>query len=212
MKILAIASSKGGSGKSTLARGLAVHAALDGRRVLLLDLDPQQTSGGWWLKNERANPVLGDLGKKRELSFLADLDFDLAILDTPPEHELSWRSTEAIKAADLVIIPVRPSPDDIDSVGLTVNAARSAKKQFAFVASQTTNRASLVGDLDSALSEHGPILGHLMSRQDIPRAHQFGKVAVDIKPTCPAAIEMRAVWWRVSEMLGFDDKKGAIKL
>ncbi len=212
MKILAIASSKGGSGKSTLARGLAVHAALEGLRVLLIDLDPQKTTDKWWGKNERKNPVVGDLGNKRDLSALAGLDFDLCLLDTPPEHEFSWRSREAIRVADLVLIPVRPSPDDIDAAGLTVSAVQAAKKPFAFIPSQITARASLVGDLVQALSEHGQVLPHLTQRQDVPKAHQSGRCPVDLKPTSDAATEMRAVWWAVSEMLKLNDKKGALKL
>jgi len=194
MKILAIASSKGGSGKSTLARGLAVHAALEGLRVLLIDLDPQKTTEKWWGKNERKNPVVGDLGNKRDLSALAGLDFDLCLLDTPPEHEFSWRSREAIRVADLVLIPVRPSPDDIDAAGLTVSAVQAAKKPFAFIPSQITARP------------------HLTQRQDVPKAHQSGRCPVDLKPTSDAATEMRAVWWAVSEMLKLNDKKGALKL
>ena len=211
MKIIAVASSKGGSGKSTLVRGLSVHASLDGLRVLIVDLDPQQTSAKWWSKNERQNPVVGDVGAKRDLSMLAGLDFDLIVIDTPPEHELTWRTHEAVRVSDLVLIPVRPSPDDIDAAGLSVTAALSAKKPFAFVPTQTTFRASLVSELIAALAEHGPVLPALAQRQDIPKAHQHGKVPVDLKPSCDAAAEMRALWWSISEMLKIE-KTGLVRL
>jgi chromosome partitioning protein len=212
MKIVTVASSKGGSGKSTIARGLSVHAALDGLRVLLLDLDPQQTSGGWWTKRERANPLLADLGARTDLSPLDKLDFDLAVIDTPPEHSPTWRSIAAIEKADLVLIPVRPSPDDLESVGLTVKLAARAGRPIAFIPSQTTARAALNAEAESALGEHGPVLPAVALRQEIPKAHRSGAAAVDVKPSGQAAADFRRLWWAVRDRLEFDKRKEALKL
>ena len=58
MKTLVIAAQKGGAGKTTLARNLAVAAAQDGQRVLVLDLDPQQSLRAWWRGRESDAPMM----------------------------------------------------------------------------------------------------------------------------------------------------------
>ena len=44
MKTILVASSKGGAGKTTLATNLAAYFALDGKRTVLVDADPQHSS------------------------------------------------------------------------------------------------------------------------------------------------------------------------
>ncbi len=56
MRTILIAAQKGGAGKTTLARNLSVAAALDGQKVLCLDLDPQGSLRGWWESREAENP------------------------------------------------------------------------------------------------------------------------------------------------------------
>ncbi len=43
MRVVSILARKGGTGKSTAARCLAVEALKSGRRVVIIDLDPQAT-------------------------------------------------------------------------------------------------------------------------------------------------------------------------
>ena len=61
--------------------------------------------------------------------------FDLCIIDTPPAAS-KWLA-EALAAADLVFIPVRPSPDDLRATGATLAAVNGSGVPFAFVLSQT---------------------------------------------------------------------------
>ncbi|MBC6408764.1 MAG: ParA family protein [Rhodobacteraceae bacterium] len=56
MRTVPIAAQKGGAGKTTLARNLSVAAALDRKRVLCLDLDPQGSLRGWWESREAETP------------------------------------------------------------------------------------------------------------------------------------------------------------
>ena len=60
MKTILIAAQTGGAGKTTLARNLSIAAALDGRNVLCLDLDPQGSLRGWWESREAETPAMLD--------------------------------------------------------------------------------------------------------------------------------------------------------
>ena len=112
-------------------------ATQDGRNVLCLDLDPQGSLRGWWESREAEAPFMLDRdplpGELRASLNAAQKRFDLCIIDTPPATS-EWLS-EALVAADLVLIPVRPSPDDLRSVGATLAAVNGSGMPFAFVLS-----------------------------------------------------------------------------
>lgn len=158
MKTIVIAAQKGGAGKTTLTRNLSVAAVLDDHRVLCLDLDPQSSLRGWWESREAETPAMLDRDPAPH-ALRATLDaakeqFDLCIIDTPPAAPV-WLS-EALGAADLVLIPVRPSPDDLRAVGATIAAVNSANVPFAFALSQTP-RARITEEAARVLAQHGRV-------------------------------------------------------
>ncbi len=158
MKTICIAAQKGGTGKTTLARNLAVVAAQDGQRVLCLDLDPQQSLRKWWQGRETGAPaMLADDPPPHALRATLDTaqaQFDLALIDTPPAAP-SWL-IETLQAADLALIPVRPSPDDLRAVGATIAALQAVDVPFAFVMFQTP-RARLTEEAARVLAQHGRV-------------------------------------------------------
>jgi chromosome partitioning protein len=158
MKTICIAAQKGGSGKTTLARNLAVAAAQDGQRVLVLDLDPQQSLRAWWKGRDSDAPMmLADDPAPHALRATLDAAksrFDLVVIDTPPAAP-AWL-TETLRAADLALIPVRPSPDDLRAVGATIAALEGAGVPFAFVMSQTP-RAKITDEAVRVLAQHGRV-------------------------------------------------------
>ena len=95
------------------------------------------------------DPLPGEL--KASLN-AAQKRFDLCIIDTPPAAS-EWLS-EALVAADLVLIPVRPSPDDLRSVGATLAAVNGSGMPFAFILSQTP-RARITEEAARVLAQHG---------------------------------------------------------
>src|SRR4051794_30314736 len=99
MKVLGMLSRKGGSGKTTLAIHLAVAAQAGGRRVLLIDADPQGSSAAWWQARAEATPELepvmpdklsGVLDKARKSSV------DLVVIDTRPSVEADAAQVAAL--------------------------------------------------------------------------------------------------------------------
>ena len=156
MKTILIAAQKGGTGKTTLARNLSVAATQDGYHVLCLDLDPQGSLRAWWESRDAEAPSMLDRDPRPDM-LRATLDaaqkrFDLCIIDTPPAAP-EWLA-EALASADLVLIPVRPSPDDLRAVGTTLAAVNGSGIPFAFVLCQTP-RARIAEEAARVLAQHG---------------------------------------------------------
>lgn len=197
MKILVLASAKGGSSKSSLAAHLAVAAELAGDGpAVLLDLDPQGSLASWWNVREAESPAMAPVSLAElpgKLKALAEAGYAFAILDTPPAI------TEAIRAVvrlgDLVLIPVKPSPHDLRSVGGTVDIVRQEGRPFAFVVTQAKSNALLTVQAMAALSEHGrvaPVVMH--DRVDYAGSMTDGRTVLETNPRGPAAAEMVELW------------------
>lgn len=158
MQVIVLATQKGGSGKSTLARSIAVE--LTGRgRVAMLDLDPQGSLTKWWQRRE-ANDLQLVTGLARAdqiakaVETLRGQGFDWLIIDTPGARDEATRI--ALRSADLVLVPVHPSQDDLDAVGPTVAEIREAGAEFIFILSRTT-RARIVDEVGRLLAAHGRV-------------------------------------------------------
>ena len=112
-RVIAILNQKGGSGKTTLSTNLAFGILKMGKKVLLVDADPQGSTRDWHEKN--GAKLVNVLGMDREtiqddLKTVMD-SYDIIIVDGAPR--VSKASSLAIKSADLVLIPVQPSPYDV---------------------------------------------------------------------------------------------------
>lgn len=111
--VVAFLNQKGGVGKTTLATNVATKLHLGLSKVLLVDSDPQGSARDW---HEAGNSELNVIGMDRPKSLEKDLKaiaqgFDWVIIDGVPQ--IKEMSVAAIKCADLLIIPVQPSPYDI---------------------------------------------------------------------------------------------------
>ena len=158
MKTVLIAAQKGGAGKTTLARNLSVAASADVSNVLCLDLDPQGSLRRWWDSREADAPSMLERDPFPD-ALEATLEaaqsrFGLCIIDTPPAAG-EWLA-EAIRCADLVLIPARPSPDDLRAIGSTLAAVKEAATPFAFVMMQTP-WARITDEAARVLAQHGRV-------------------------------------------------------
>ncbi len=126
--IIAVLNQKGGVGKTTLAVHLCAAFAEDGTRVLLIDADPQGSSLDWAASREAA-PLFGVVGLPKtnlhkEIPSHA-ANYDHVVIDGPPRSNELTRS--AIMAADLIVIPIQPSPYDVWATAETVEMVREAR-------------------------------------------------------------------------------------
>ena len=128
MKIT-ITSSKGGVGKSSLACLLAAEWSEQGRRVLLLDADPQGTSLRWSerrLARGLETPVVTGVGDNVAAVMRQQArDYDVVLVDTA--GRLGDRSVMAIGSSDIALVPIQASGPSLWTVGDSLNAIETAQ-------------------------------------------------------------------------------------
>lgn len=204
MRTLVIASQKGGVGKTTLVGHMGVAAVQGGAGpVALIDCDPQGSLASWW--NERAAdvPAFAHVQIASLADHLAALQvagFQLAIIDTPPAVTDTIRAV--IQAADLVLIPTRPSPHDLRAVGTTVDMVEAAGKRMVFVINGAAARAKIAGEAAVALSQHGTVAPvTLHQRTDFASSMIDGRTVQELDPKGRSAAEISDLWKYVSTQL-----------
>jgi chromosome partitioning protein len=196
MKTIVLANQKGGVGKTTTAAHLAVEASRRGDRSGLIDTDPQGSLSAWWNAREAKEPLLAHarpelLGETCDA--LKAKGVQWVFVDTPPALTKDIRHVCAV--ADLVIVPVRPSPHDLRSVGATVTMIESLGKPICFVINSATKRARITGEAAIALSQHGTVspavIGH---RVDFASSMVDGRTVQELDESSPSAAEVAELW------------------
>jgi chromosome partitioning protein len=156
MRVWSIISQKGGSGKTTLALHLAIAAAED-LRVLVIDLDPQQSAERWHAIRQRTtgskdDPSIaaGPYTKLPEMIRVAKkLGADLVLIDTPPK--LDKAITAALTPATMAVIPVKSSILDLQALEDCVRVVEFAKARSKTVA--VMNAVPTGRNRDAAIKE-----------------------------------------------------------
>lgn len=159
--VITIAQQKGGAGKTTLAANLATAWCQMRRRVALIDIDPQGSLAAWHELRE-ARFGVGKTG----LDFAAltgwriaaeverrARDHDIVLVDSPPHAETEARM--AIRAANLVLIPVQPSPMDVWATRPTLELAALEKVRALLILNRVPPRANLTEAMAAKLEELG---------------------------------------------------------
>lgn len=126
MKVISLTNQKGGCGKSTIIINLALQLALQNKRVILFDTDPQKSSyDTLLLRDDQLVKVVAVCSSIYQMLEKYEPYYDFALIDTPP-HDTE-NVTVSIVCSDLVLIPVQDSPLDIKSSKATINLIRKAK-------------------------------------------------------------------------------------
>lgn len=204
MRTIVVASQKGGVGKTTIAGHLGVMAEQNGAGpVALIDTDPQGSLAAWWNERKAEAPLFAQVEIARlseHLQALAKAGVKLAIIDTPPAVTEMIR--QVLRAADLVVIPTRPSPHDLRAVGSTVELVEGAGKRMIFVINGAAPRARIAGEAAVALSQHGTVAPvTLYQRTDFASSMIDGRTVQELDPKSRSADEVGDLWKYVSTQL-----------
>lgn len=205
MRAIAFLTQKGGAGKTTLAASLAVAAAETGEKVIALDLDPQGSLARWGERRAAAGvahevmiePLERDRLQRLPaiLEGLAGAGFTLAIFDTAGADGPGLRLLT--EAADLCLLPARPTRLDVEATAATFRTVFLAKRKAAFVLNQcaAAYRSSRASDAAKGLTCLGVLAEPMLSaRMDYQDAIAAGLGVTEYDADGKAAQEIRALW------------------
>ena len=197
-------SQKGGSGKTSLCAHVAVEAerAGDGP-VYLIDTDPQGTLTTWHETREAERPHRIEVPLPHLPAALETLKQQGAawcMIDTAPTR--ADENADLFRLADLVLVPVRPSPSDLWAVAATVGLLKQIGTPFLFVVNQATLHATITAQAIAALSHHGRVAETIIAtRVPYAAAMTDGQTAPELAAKGPAAVEIAKLWKNIQACL-----------
>ncbi len=197
MKVLSLVSQKGGVGKTTLATALAVAALKDGKRPVLIDLDPQASASFWMDTRQDDSLAVSAIPSSRlghVLKAAAEAGAELAIIDTPPfAKDIAY---EAAQRADFVLIPTRPAVLDVMAMTRTIDMIKAFRKQAAVVLTFCPPAGKEIDDTEAAVHALEATLCpvRIGTRIAYSRAQQSGLAAQELEPQGKAAAEVQGLY------------------
>jgi chromosome partitioning protein len=201
--VITVAQQKGGAGKTTLVAHLAVAWAGMGKRVAVLDIDPQASLSAWAEQRGARNGL--DVSRIAGWRTQAEVErrsrlHDIVLVDSPPHAETEARI--AVRAASLVIVPVQPSPMDVWATKPTLELARAEKVPALLVLNRVPPRARLTEAMLERLGMLGvPVAAtRVGNRVALATALFEGRGITETAPASAAGEEIRSL---AAEILAF---------
>jgi chromosome partitioning protein len=200
MYVIAVLNQKGGSGKTTISTNLASAFHRSKKDVLLIDSDPQGSSYDWWSAKEDHPIDVHPVNKPIIEKVIKDIrKRDIVIIDGAPQADSL--SISAMKAANLVLIPVTPSAYDIWGTEALVKLVQdrisitNGQLKAAFVISRAIKGTKIGNDVVDVLRGYElPILnGRTHQRVIYPSSAAIGNSVFDENPQGEAAQEINQI-------------------
>lgn len=213
MKTIAFISQKGGVGKTTLALHLAVSWSRQGQKVAILDLDPQASAANWGDRRAEETPVVRAAPPSRlpqEMNLVRDAGGEVVLIDTAPHSDTA--TVGAAKAADLVIIPCRPSILDLEALSNTIELVQTTNVAVVAILNAVVPHVPDARQTEVAIAELGaeicPV--RVSRRVAFSRALLRGLTAEEYEPQGKAAEEIRQLFQVISERVMPQEEQAAL--
>jgi chromosome partitioning protein len=197
--VYTVAQQKGGAGKTTLAANLAAAFAANARtrRVAILDIDPQRSLARWYaIRQARKKPAVSltfsDMSGWRLPAELERLkrDHDVVLIDSPPVVDTDARL--AVRGADLLLLPVQPSPPDLWAAEGTLRLAEAERRRSVIVLNRAPASSRLRDAMVADIAARGLVLlpTALGNRSAFAAAFAEGLGVIEASPRSVAAAEI----------------------
>jgi chromosome partitioning protein len=206
-RVITVAQQKGGAGKTTLVAQLAAHWAGLGRKIALIDIDPQESLTQWYRVRTKAHEAkahdagAGNAEDGIDLRWVSGWragtetdrlkrDFDLILIDSPPHTETGAKA--AVRAADLVLVPLQLSPMDLWATKPTLQLVKGERKDLLLVLNRVPARGMLADEMRAAIEEERlPVAAAVLGNRTIFASSLLkGKGVTEVAPRTVAAEEL----------------------
>lgn len=211
--VITVAQQKGGAGKTTVAAHLAVVLSQRGKRVAVIDIDPQGSLSQWHsIREERfgkeyTGMTFANISGWRVSSEISRLkrEHDFIIIDSPPHTEADAKT--AIRAADFVLLPVQPSPTDIWATQATLKLAKDERISVRVLLNRVAPNSKMVLLAQDAFGAEDILECTLGNRVLFASALVEGRTATETAPSHAAAQEVKALASELLAILGVEARQ-----
>jgi chromosome partitioning protein len=222
MHVITIASRKGGSGKSTVAAHMGVLGSRPGNPAVLVDLDQQRSLGNWWRRRRDEFPLLVEIEAANLPEILRTATEErvpAVFIDTPPHAEAEIAA--AIRVADLVLVPCRPSAFDLWAAQATLEMTTALKRPAMVVLNACPAGRTLLsrfGENPAVRQARALLDGMGVAVADTALGDRLtyrsaiitGQAASELEPGGKAAQEIAALWREITNLLEGSHEQAAI--
>lgn len=210
-KVITVAQQKGGAGKTTIAAHLAIAIAQRGRRVAVIDIDPQGSLTHWHqLREEKFGKGYTGINFVHLSGWRVGTELvrlkrshDIIIIDSPPHTETEARA--AIRSADIVVVPVQPSPTDLWATKATLDLAVHDRVPVMVVLNRVAPNARIAEAIAAKLDHLAE--SKLGNRVAFASALMEGKCVTETQPYSPASVEVKALAEEIWGRLGLNEEE-----